>query len=725
MKLGSLCPLLGVAVACNAILGNEEPTLRPEGSGGFTSDASGDGSSAGGSSGSGGSGGAVNDASIDAAEAGISCDDEPEAGEICPGGVMYVSKSGSEANSGCTPCTPKLTVRSALEALNQIVASYDAGAPPPIMDGGKDASTNAAADANADAAPSGPIPRGFEIRVCEGSYPEVQLSLNLPVSLKGGYDCTTWRRTSAYAYPTFDATNETRVTNGAYALQPTTFVVSGAEIDRGVAIDGLTFEGSATGASGSTAVAIAGGASPIFSNDQILGGATTNSAASYPGSVGLYVSGGASPEIRENNIDGGSGTQTLNRGSVGLYLEADSGAPYIHDNIINGGSGTSTTSYNGSVGALLQSALPMTQASDSGFVKNVVYGGTGTGGVAFGEGTTVGIIVTSVNAVDVIQNEIHAGDDPTDAAAATMSLGIYSSNTGSGTVTIAQNRIDAGRRLGLGSQVFGVDLNAATSALILNNMIHGGRASARSAPIIALYSASTRIAYNTLFGGVFTDQTAPIGQIWFVSSTGADVHSNILAGPSGSVTSGIRIDSPRCPADPLTGLPIPSAVPQFFSRLRNNLFVGNDSRLAWWDQNSAVGCSSYLATTVAQLAALVAPGESAGNLAVKDTCAPAESGTCILEPSCGLGLVDGGLPDAGPPVTECMRTVFASWTDADSGLTELLSTGWLLRPNSLCSISGGGYLDTTLGTLGAVDLFGTNRTNPRSIGAHEFNDPCQ
>jgi hypothetical protein len=287
-------------------------------------------------------------------------------------------------------------------------------------------------------------------------------------------------------------------------------------------------------------------------------------------------------------------------------------------------------------------------------------------------------------------------------------MGIHSQNSGASAVRIARNRIDAGSRPG--GQTFGIVLQSATSPVVVNNMVHGGHATNRSTPLYVLSTSGAKIAYNTLFGGVFTDAAFATGQIWFnASPLGAEVHSNILAGPSGSNTAGIRIDL-ACP-----GLPLP--IPAYFVRLRSNLFVGNGSRLL-----SFTGlCTGYEADTIAELAAMVAMGESLGNLAVKETCDVSESGTCIAEPSCGLGLIDGGLPEAGPPVADCMQRVFATWTDADDGLTELFGTGWVLRPNSLCSISGGAFTDTAATT----DLFGAARTSPRSIGADEFNDPCQ
>ena len=697
MKRG-MAFLLGVLASCNAILGNEEPTLRASADSGPM----------------GGSGGASGNTSVDASqdmsapppdapiEAGVSCDGEPESGVLCPGGVMYVSKLGSESNSGCTPCTPKLTIRTALDALSGVVASVDAGSPAPSDAGGD------AADAAPTPVPPYPLPPGFTVRVCEGVYAEVELSLTVRASLEGGYDCTTWRRTADYGFPNFDAVNETRITNGAYTLQSSTFVVSGSAVDSSVTLDGLTVEGASSGTSGSVALHVAAGASPVVSNNRIVGGATT-AGASLPGSIGVYVLDGASPEIRENDISGGSGTGAASRGSVGLYLEATAGAPFIHDNAIDGGSGTAPSAHNGSVGALLQSTLPLTEAGGAAFSRNRVSGGTGVGGVPGASATTVGAVLLGTSPVDILDNEIRGGDSD---APGTLSMGIHSQNAGAGAVRIARNRVDAGSRTGANSHAFGIEVQAASSPIVVNNMVHGGHGTNRSTPLYVVGTTAAKIAYNTLFGGVFTDSTFPIGQIWFNGSpAGAEVHSNILAGPSRSSTSGIRIDL-ACPG----GLPVP--VPVYFSRLRSNLFVGNGSRLLSFSQSI---CSVYEADTIAELTAMVTPGESAGNLAIKESCDVSESGTCIAEPSCGLGLIDGGLPEAGPPLADCMRSVFATWTEADDGLTELFTTGWVLRPNSLCSISGGAFADAAAST----DLFGAARTNPRSIGADEFNEPCQ
>src|SRR5439155_15957651 len=75
--------------------------------------------------------------------------------------AIYVSSAkGDDANNGCSTA-PKRTITAALAA---------------VKNGNR------------------------EIHVCRGTYAE---TLEPTGTLRGGYDCKTWRRTSGYGYPTF------------------------------------------------------------------------------------------------------------------------------------------------------------------------------------------------------------------------------------------------------------------------------------------------------------------------------------------------------------------------------------------------------------------------------------------------------------------------------------------------------------------------------------------
>jgi hypothetical protein len=119
-----------------------------------------------------------------------------------PGTTLYVSTQGDDESDGLSPETPKKTIAAALHA-----ARLD-----PAIEG---------------------------IQVCGGSYAEDELLLDVPVSLRGGFDCASWMRSDDHGWPSFDPTHETVVEpaddRGAVLR------VEGSKVDRTVLIDGFTW----------------------------------------------------------------------------------------------------------------------------------------------------------------------------------------------------------------------------------------------------------------------------------------------------------------------------------------------------------------------------------------------------------------------------------------------------------------------------------------------------
>ena len=157
----------------------------------------------------------------------------------CAGKILYVRPNGDDANNGCDSALPKKTIGSAISTL-RILSRVD-----------------------------------FEVRVCKGEYRENGLTLDFPVKLFGGYECSTGIREASYGYPTFGAANESvlAVTDGGNATSTITATLVGKPVDA-VVVDGLRIRAPSHSTLHTTAVNVAVGASATFSNDVIEGAST-------------------------------------------------------------------------------------------------------------------------------------------------------------------------------------------------------------------------------------------------------------------------------------------------------------------------------------------------------------------------------------------------------------------------------------------------------------------
>jgi hypothetical protein len=222
--------------------------------------------------------------------------------DTCP--TLYVAppaSGGNDLNTGCTQSDPLATLGGANYALGV----------------------------------RGP----HEVHVCAGSY--AGTTFNNPGKLMGGYSCSSWSRTTAYGYPTFDGVNETIVTNPGGGLTGT--MILGGSIDAASVFDGFTVQALSSGTSGSQALVVQESAGPTISNDKILGGATSSSTES--GSMGLRLASTGAPIVTLDVIDGGTGSSSVvfpASGSVGLLIEA--GTPRVGMVTIHGGGGSSSKS---------------------------------------------------------------------------------------------------------------------------------------------------------------------------------------------------------------------------------------------------------------------------------------------------------------------------------------------------------------------------------------------
>lgn len=642
------------------------------------------------------------DGSVDASP---SCDAAPatpaEASvpTLCPGGIVYVSPNGNDASDGCTPCTPKLSIRSAVDTTTAALALLDGGLPP------TDAAS-AEADAG-DAGPSAPV----AIHVCAGSYPEVGLLLTAPISILGGYDCATWTRAANYGYPSFGSTDVTVVSNGDFLQQNNTLEVRGAQIGRGTVLDGLTILGATEGSGATSTIYDHYGASPTISNDILVGPSVTS--ASTNNGVALYVGDTASPDVHDDRISGGGGTTTGNGfqsvASTGVWISTQGGLPHIHHNTISGGPGNAPAGNlaHGSVAIFVgQCGANLTVASGSAIESNVIDGGTGTfatGGV---------ILAPNTCSVDVIDNTITGG---TTAPGGAFAVGVDVRTASP--VHIERNRIVGGLSTDVAGS-YGVNSVQQTDIVLSNNMIHAGftknfAAGALIYGWVAGTGTTSYVVFNTIFGGQSTTQPENIQGIGAneppaalgVAQGPVSISSNILIG-GGSTTASAGLGSYFCQS---ANNP---AIPQFTSNLIFNVTGGI---LATGQPCQGSTSTNYPTIVDAEEyvnASTAAMGE--GNLTLMAACAGGDP-TCLQVPAC-----DGTTANE----QACLEHLFTQWS-ADGGSTTLVppGPGWVLGSATPCAIAKGGVPNPNAPT--PTDLFGTMRPTQPSMGADQFTGTCQ
>jgi hypothetical protein len=577
-----------------------------------------------------------------------------EAGDdSCTSSVLFVSATGNDAADGCSPANAKQTIGAALRRTNE---------------------SNAFS----------------EIHVCKGTYVESDLILSRSVSLLGGYDCFTWKRTETFGHPTFDGVNATVVTNSnpsGDALRVTGEVTS--------AIEGFVFAGTQQGDAGSTAVHVSEGAAPKLRHNRLLGGSAGS--ADGPGSVGLWVDKGCAPEVANNEIRGGTGTGAAQAsGSVGVIGE---GAFFLHDNVIDGGRGVlaSSGAGTGAIGVWLRGEGDYT--GPLALARNTI---TIEGGSCNGTGDARnGLKIEGVVNAEIVENRIDVGQN-----ASCKTKGVLVDSTG--TMSLTGNRIYAGSAIDSSVFIsFGVHL-ARGKTRLTDNMIHGGDAKRAGDWVTAVWAANvsdTEIVHNTLQCGR-TDSSFCNAMLIGADSKGTIVENNILVGKVG-----VFLDA--CESDGL------------LRSFRNNLAVGATYLVRYGGGGSVKApCTAWstydkVAESQDALSGQCGSGtvgactsfgglQASGNMMLKTTACNGEPG-CLNAANCTT-------------LETCAATLFDAWDASSSGRTDLFGAGWKLSSAAPCVAARSG-LDLT----GQVqrDLFGAERTKPPSVGAHEYDGACQ
>jgi hypothetical protein len=640
----------------------------------------------------GGTGG-LGDAATDAANS-----DAGEASDAMPGDctIIYVSTTGDVRNSGCSPSDPLPSIVSALSA------------------------------ARARSLPT------KEVHVCKGTYSEKALVLDQPISLFGGYDCTTWTRDPTYAYPTLKTAYETRIVYDV-SVQPTqdaVLDVVGPAVGKSTTIDGFTIAASdpTTGCSASYCIGVAlrleKKATPAIANNVILGGGSLDT----PGfvSIGLAVSDDpmappaiAGAEITHNYIHGGSGKGEFHPGSTGVSIQLGGMGPHLVENVIDGGSGSGdyvmAGQVHGSVGIDAADGR-MTVADGNPIERNTIHAGTGKalwcggGQGCFGNGDSVGSIgVVAWSEVDLTANTIDGGAGSSTLMASSTAVEIVPA----GRVRVLGNTLFGGTGNGVAAPATILVLGRPVDAVeIDNNFIVGptGQSAGR-----ALWLASGFYPFNQgvvvarnntiVAPRVLTpsaSQFTPWGAVDILvdpDNAGAIIQNNIFIGRDQAIERGLM--SVGCA--PKLGA------------FDSNVFVSQPTLSSSTDPDA--GC---VTTTLPSFEAML-DASASNNARLAPTCSGEDGGcwTCATAKACGALLfdtytdgvtevADGGLKLNGTGSAPCAVTQGARDFTTDGG--SIL-------------VDGGAVILSPV----AVDFYGTKRTPGVSRGAHEApdNQPCK
>jgi hypothetical protein len=571
--------------------------------------------------------------------------------------IFYVSTAGDDANLGCTPAMAKKNISAAVAAL---------------------------------------VSDDQEVHVCNGTY--VEEGLVVRGSLRGGYDCDSWKRPPSYGYPNFDGDTIVQKRHGANATA-TLVVTAGAAL-----VDGFTIEGVSTGTGDTVAVELRGGRTTL-SNNKIVGGTVSSG-----GAVGVLVDGDASADITQNVIHGGAGAITR-FGSIGVKADS-TGAVHIFGNTIFGGAGKGDDT--GSTGVLIVRGT-LTQAAGAPLENNQIYGDSGLGVLHY---TAKGVAILSGSAsVDIIGNQIDGGhaNGGNDGTA-----GVYGEDAGP--LRILGNRIYGGKAAAqTGFQgSWGINLYTQQKAEIANNMIHGGDAGGINAAVnaglwtvgiglgswiqgsrLGPWPPSTKPAFagaiihhNTIIGGASGGAALPL----FLDASGSVIENNIFADFADRSTQSVALFTNYCMDE--------GVVRSFQNNLTFNmswvLQYGGDpgSTCTKWQQfTNSKDAENEIASRFSQ--AIVG-----GNVSIKPDCTG--------DPRC--------LQVAGcTAIDECFAALFTSWDQGGNGANTVMGVGLQLGPKVPCPVAR-----SSLNLMAEVpfDLYGTMRAVMPSMGAHEFTGVC-
>jgi hypothetical protein len=520
-----------------------------------------------------------------------------------------------------------------------------------------------------------------EIRVCRGRYDE-PVVLDYPVALLGAYECATWRRSERYGAPSFDGVNESVVTTSSEAPPLVVLRIEDA------VVDGFTFRAADAAGKRTVAAMFTGAARGVLSNSVLVGGG--GSASDSPASVGLVVDEGAKPEVRGARVSAGKVQKTDGGGygSAGVLLTTGAGGVRIAEAAITGGGGE-ISSGTGSVGVLAF-------GGDLTIEDTTVHGGNGATG--FGS-SSIGVIA-SVTAGEVLVrgSAIHGGDGACQASCTTTAVGIGTKRP----VRIEKNRVFAGE---ITAKVLervrftGIRVTDSDRAEIWDNFVHSGNlrgADTRTAIGIDVQRGrGVDVTHNTVALG--PSRSAGGYAIAFESNAGRVVNNLLFYAGTRSLAAA-RIDG---------------CAPNRIDALKGNVFVGfpTDTPLVSIAKTDGTCTADAVTPSTVDLVESEVGATFGASVPGQNHRFAASCGgdsKCSATVACASGQV------------ACIESMLASWTPASGD--DLLAGGWKLRDDVTCRVAGGAV---SAPGLAETDAFGTPRTDPRSVGAHENDVACR
>jgi hypothetical protein len=607
----------------------------------------------------------------------------PDGGDVAEGGaeggdagaaagcsVLYVSPDGSDTDDGCSAAKAKKTIGAAIARVK------------------------------------GENLTGREIHVCAGKYTE-SLTVDVPLSLRGGYSCNKFERNAAFGLTGFnadgtaagfDTTSVTQIVSPEDA--PYTVRVVGVGVVASSLIDGLAVSAPSVISGGdrapNAAILIADGAAPVIENCDVQGGSHAAVSQAGASSIAIAVRRDASPTLRKNRINGGHGTGG-GLGSIGIAVYDASAS--ISGNQIDGGDGTGAA-----IGSL---GIQVADSKQAVIVEqNHVFGsGHGPGTVA-----SIGIyfLASTGPAATIRGNRLHPRTAHCDSGGC-FAFGIIAEQT---PYDIDGNIIEMGTLDGSGPYIrTALNLRAVHGTRVVNNVVHGGadQPTGSSNTDVAIGIAdrgdgmaasqtgdSLLVAHNTVFpGSPHAGQSIAFDAF---GTTHVSLLDNlflipIVGGTSNVFPIGLHVSN----CTNTTSL-------QIFSSVSNNAFVG-DGLLARINTDCANRDSVYNDETVpAQLAAEAIFPLRVGNVAIRTKCV-GDATTCIIDSGCAVN---------------CPALVIPGFSAAPAFGSELvLGAGLGLAASAPCLLTAGGAsLDP------AADILGTPRTPSPTPGAYETDRTC-
>lgn len=569
--------------------------------------------------------------------------------------IVYVAPDGDDGATGCAIGSPKKTINGALMVARS-------------------------------------TPSVREIHACTGVYTETRVTLDVPVSLLGGFGCTQFKPVPDAGHPSYPEATATAIESE----DSETLVVTGAAIGRAVRVDGLTLR--STGRSASTTLLVRDKAAPSVSNVRVRGLVPFGAVPT----IGVAVTSGASPDIDRCAIDGGNGRTLLGNGfgSIGVKVASDAGTPHIHDSIIFGGSGEAIV---GSVGLLLEAGLSL--AGPAAVERNFIFGGTGRAKAVTSPTTTntafasIGVNAEGIKAFDFLDNVVDGGRSTCQSELCVIGAMTYVADGGA-TVRIQRNRFHAGEVSGAKNlQRFVLSASGGTGA-VTDNQVHLGKPSADVGIEvgISLRGGNGRIVAHNTIAGAATPGTNPAVVQAFVEITsnekGARILDNLLLGSKSTSAFGVVVKA--CDGATL-------------GELRGNIFTGLDTAAFALQSSCAAGALPELFTWIASLEQrqnLILAGSASANHRLAADCVGEAPTQCTVDATCAA------------VYPACIPSLVA-FDVASSGVNDFTTDNWRPKAASpVCLVSAALDAPDT-SAISSKDVSSRDRIKPATIGAYQ------